>query len=52
MFEACGYGGTVGWLGMAFSIVTHLAFAAILILTAIWLFKTVFRKNDEGSTKQ
>ncbi|NLH46021.1 MAG: hypothetical protein GX451_07865 [Acholeplasmataceae bacterium] len=59
MFGACGYGGTAGfyggpisWLGMSFGIITHLAFTALLLLAVVWMFKTVFRKNDESSTKQ
>ncbi|MGE4588838.1 MAG: hypothetical protein AB7E34_04620 [Acidaminococcaceae bacterium] len=53
MFGACaGYGGPVSWLGMAFGIITHLAFMAVLVLSAIWLFKTVFRKTDGGSNNQ
>lgn len=59
MFGACGYGGPVGfyggpmsWLGMGLGIITHLAFMAVLILSAIWLFKTVFRKPEGGNNNQ
>ena len=53
MFGACAaYSGPVSWLAMGFGIITHLAFTAVLVLTAIWLFKTVFRKRDGGSNNQ
>ena len=44
MLEACGYGGSFGWFGMTLGIITHLAFLAVIILSAIWLFKAVFTK--------
>ena len=53
MFGACAaYGGPVSWLAMGFGIITHLAFTAVLVLSAIWLFKTVFRKPDGGNNNQ
>jgi len=42
MLGACGYSGMFGWFGMALGIITHLAFLAVIILLAIWLFKAVF----------
>ncbi len=43
MMMGYGYGGVLGWLGMGLGVVIHLAFAALVILSVIWLFKTVFR---------
>lgn len=47
MMMGYGFSGPLGWLGMGFGLITHLAFAALIIMTAIWMFKTVFR----GSTR-
>lgn len=42
MMMGFGYGHPLGWLGMGFGMLMHLAFTALLILAVIWLFKTVF----------
>lgn len=36
-------GGPLSWLGMGFGMIIHLAFTALIILAAIWMFKAVFR---------
>ncbi|MPN50183.1 hypothetical protein SDC9_197809 [bioreactor metagenome] len=36
-------GGLLGWLGMGFGMIMHLAFTAIVIMGAIWIFNAVFR---------
>ena len=43
MMMGYGYGSSMGWLGMGFGIVIHLAFAALIIMAAIWMFKVAFR---------
>lgn len=48
MMMGYGYGSSMGWLGMGFGIVIHLAFAALIIMAAIWMFKAVFRGGCRG----
>ena len=43
MMMGYGYGSSMGWLGMGFGIIIHLAFAALIIMAAIWMFKAIFR---------
>lgn len=43
MMMGFGYGHPLGWLGMGFGMVIHLAFTALLIMAVIWMFKAVFR---------
>jgi len=43
MMMGYGYGSSMGWLGMGFGIIIHLAFIALIIMAAIWMFKTAFR---------
>ena len=52
MMMGYGYGSSMGWLGMGFGIIIHLAFAALIIMAAIWMFKAVFRGGyrDEKTT--
>jgi len=47
-----GYGNSMGWLGMGFGMIMNLAFAALIIMAVIWLFKEVFRggHRQEQST--
>ncbi|HWR44846.1 SHOCT domain-containing protein [Sporomusa sp.] len=40
-------GGPLGWLGMGFGMIIHLAFAALIIMAAIWMFKAVFRGGHQ-----
>jgi len=41
-----GYGNSIGWLGMGFGMIIHLAFIALIIMAVIWMFKTVFRGGN------
>ena len=43
MMMGYGFGSPLGWLGMGFGMIIHLAFAALIIMAAIWMFKAVFR---------
>lgn len=55
MMMMYGYGGdsVLGWLAMILGIVVHVAFAAMVVLAAIWLFRALFRSGEEisGSRK-
>ena len=44
MMMGYGFG---GGFGMMIGIITHLAFAAMIIMAAIWMFKTVVRGGKE-----
>ena len=35
------FGGSLGWLGLGLGVIVHLAFAAIVVLAAIWLLRVV-----------
>lgn len=51
MMMGCGFGGgPLGWLGMGFGMIIHLAFAALIIMAAIWMFKAVFRGGVPQTT--
>jgi len=43
MMMGYGYGSSMGWLGMGFGMIINLAFTALIIMAAIWMFKAVFR---------
>lgn len=43
MMMGYGYGSSMGWLGMGFGMIINLAFTALIIMTAIWIFKLAFR---------
>ncbi|MBP2627434.1 MAG: Protein of unknown function rane [Firmicutes bacterium] len=43
MMMGYGFGGPLSWLGMGFGMVIHLAFAMLIIMATIWMFKAVFR---------
>lgn len=38
-----GYGSSFGLLGMGFGIIIHLAFTALIVMAAIWMFKVIFQ---------
>lgn len=48
MMMGYGFGGPLGWLGMGFGMIIHLAFAALIIMAAIWMFKAVFRGGHQA----
>ena len=47
MMMGYGFGGPFGWLGMGFGIIIHVAVIALVVLTAIWMFKMVFRGGNQ-----
>ncbi len=52
MMMGYGFNGFSSWLGMGFGIISHLAFTALIIMAAIWMYKTVFRgecRSDRGT---
>lgn len=51
MMMGYGFGGPLGWLGIGLGMIIHLAFAALIILAVIWLFKAAFR-NEHQSVRQ
>ena len=55
MMMMYGYGGgsALGWIAMILGIVIHLAFAAMVVLATIWLFRALFRSGEaiSGSHK-
>lgn len=51
MMMGYGFGGPLGWLGMGFGLIVHLAFTALVIMAVIWMFKTVF-SGGQRSEKQ
>ncbi len=44
-----GFDGPLGWLAMALGVVVHIAFAVMVVLAAIWLFRSLFRGAEEYS---
>lgn len=48
MMMGYGFGGPLGWLGMGIGMIIHLAFAALIIMAAIWMFKAVFRSGHQA----
>jgi len=47
MMMGYGFSGPLGWLAMGFGMIIHLAFAALIIMAAIWMFKAVFRGGHQ-----
>lgn len=43
MMMGYGFSGPFGWLGMGLGMLVHLAFTALIIMAAVWLFKALFR---------
>lgn len=48
MMMGYGFGGPLGWLGMGFGMIIQLAFAALIIMAAVWVFKAVFRGGHQA----
>ena len=42
MMMGYGFEGPLGWLSIGIGMIVHLAFVAVIILSAVWLFKAVF----------
>ncbi|AJQ26249.1 MULTISPECIES: SHOCT domain-containing protein [Pelosinus] len=51
MMMGYGFSGPFGWLGMGLGILVHLAFTALVIMAAIWLFKTLFRSGSQNEPR-
>lgn len=47
MMMGYGFGGSFGWLG----ILVHLAFTALVIMAAVWLFKALFRSGSQNEPR-
>lgn len=45
MMMGYGYGSSLGWLGMGFGMIIHLAFTALIIMAVIWMYKSLFRSG-------
>lgn len=45
-----GYGGPMSWIFGIFSLIMNLSFVVIAVLAAIWLFRSVFKKEDTAAT--
>lgn len=48
MMMGYGFGGPLGWLGMGFGMIIQLAFAVLIIMAAVWMFKAVFRGGHQA----
>jgi len=44
-----GAGNMLGWFGMGLSMIIHLAFAVMVVLGAVWLFKAVLRNGGRSN---
>lgn len=44
-----GFDGPLGWLPMVLGMVIHIAFAVMVVLAAIWLFRSLFRGAEQYS---
>ena len=42
MMMMYGWDGPLGWLAMILGMVVHVAFAAMVVLAAVWLFRSLF----------
>jgi putative membrane protein len=51
MMMGYGFSGPFGWLGMGLGIIVHLAFTALVIMAAVWLFKALFRSNSQDESR-
>lgn len=40
-------GGPLSWIGMGFGMLINLAFTGMIVMAAIWMFKTVFRSGRQ-----
>ncbi len=44
-----GFDGPLGWLAMILGMVVHIAFAVMVVLAAVWLFRSLFRGAEQYS---
>lgn len=49
MMMMYGWDGPLGWLAMFLGIVVHVAFAAMVVLAAVWLFRSLFSGASQYS---
>ena len=49
MMMGYGFGGPLGWLGMGFGLIIHLAFVALIVMAVVWMFKAVFRDGQQAN---
>ena len=49
MMTMYGWDGTLGLLSMVLGIVVHVAFAVMVVLAAVWLFRSLFRGASQYS---
>lgn len=48
MMMGYGFSSPLGWIGMGFGMIIHLAFTALVIMAVIWMFKAVFRGGHQS----
>jgi putative membrane protein len=51
MMMGYGFGGPVSWIGMGFGFIIHLAFAALIIMGAVWMFKALFNSTHHSQNE-
>jgi putative membrane protein len=44
-----GFDDPFGWLAIILGVVVHIAFAVMVVLAAVWLFKSLFRGAEQYS---
>ena len=49
MMMMYGINGPLGWLAVALGVAVHVAFAVMVVLAAIWLFRSLFRGAEQCS---
>lgn len=49
MMTMHGFDGPLGWLAMILGVVVHIAFAVMVVLAAIWLFRSLFHGAEQYS---
>lgn len=47
-FYGAGPGSMFSWFGMGLGLIMHLAFTALVVFGAIWLYKAAFRNYNAG----
>ena len=51
MMMGYGFGGPIGFIGMGLGLIIHLAFAALIIMGAVWMFKALSRGVNQPQGK-
>ncbi|WP_231036160.1 SHOCT domain-containing protein [Pectinatus sottacetonis] len=47
-----GYNGPFNWFGTGFSIITHVASTVLIIMAAIWFYRTIFHGSTHSLQHQ